>query len=123
MSSPVVSTFAFFTLFPALLFFSTSTWMLAFAFVLRGLKEFGEPTRKALIVELAHEGIEARTVGAYYLARDLIVSLAAFLGGWLWSIAPALNLWTAFACGVLGTAYFAAFGREVRRVPRPAGTH
>lgn len=118
----VVATFAFFTLFPALLFFSTSTWMLALAFVLRGLKEFGEPTRKALIVELAHEGIEARTVGAYYLARDLIVSLAAFLGGWLWSIAPALNLWTAFACGVLGTAYFAAFGREVRRDPRPAGT-
>jgi hypothetical protein len=33
--------------------------MLIFAFVIRGLKEFGEPTRKGLIVKLANEGSKA----------------------------------------------------------------
>jgi Na+/melibiose symporter-like transporter len=40
----VLVTFMFFTLFPAALFFARSTGMLAFAFFVRGLKEFGEPT-------------------------------------------------------------------------------
>jgi hypothetical protein len=33
-------------LFPAALYFSTTTAMLAFAFFIRGLKEFGEPRAK-----------------------------------------------------------------------------
>jgi len=107
----VVITFMFFTLFPAVLFFAKSTGMLAFAFIVRGLKEFGEPTRKALIVDLAVPGATARTVGSYYLIRDTIVSLAAVLGGFLWKISPALNLWTAFGFGVLATLYFGMFGR------------
>ncbi|OGC95894.1 MAG: MFS transporter, partial [candidate division Zixibacteria bacterium RBG_16_53_22] len=49
----VLITFGFFTLFPAILYFSHSTAMLVAAFVVRGFKEFGEPTRKALIVDLA----------------------------------------------------------------------
>jgi hypothetical protein len=40
-------------------------------------------------------------------------------GGLLWKISPALNLWTAFAFGLLGTAYFAIWGRE--RLERKAG--
>ncbi len=116
----VLATFAFFTLFPLALYASKTMPLLVAAFVLRGLKEFGEPTRKALIVDLAHPGIEARTVGAYYLTRDLIVSLAAFLGGLLWRIDPKWNLWTAFACGAVGTLYFAVYGRGVNpRDPEP----
>ncbi len=111
----VIATFVFFTLFPAILFFSTSTSMLILAFMVRGLKEFGEPTRKALIVDLADQRMKARTVGAYYFLRDTIVSAGAFLGGWLWSISPALNLWTAFAFGIIGTAYFAVFGRSAAK--------
>lgn len=107
----VVVTFVFFSLFPAVLYFSRGTGALAAAFVLRGLKEFGEPTRKALIVDLAAEGLEGRTVGTYYLLRDLVVSVAAFMGGVLWKIGPGWNLWAAFACGVMGTTYFALFGR------------
>ena len=42
----VVITFVNFALFPLLLFFSRSFAMLIVAFVLRGLKEFGEPTRR-----------------------------------------------------------------------------
>jgi MFS family permease len=44
----VVTTFGFFTLFPLCLMFATSFELLVLAFILRGLKEFGEPTRKAL---------------------------------------------------------------------------
>ncbi len=119
----VVVTFCFFTLFPVALYFSRGTAALAAAFVLRGLKEFGEPTRKALIVDLSIAGLEGRTVGTYYLTRDLIVSVAAFMGGVLWKIGPAWNLGAAFACGVIGTLYFALFGRgtEMGHPPVPRG--
>ena len=107
----VMVTFIFFTLFPATLLFSRSTGMLVLAFFIRGLKEFGEPTRKALIVDLAVPEARARTVGSYYFVRDTIVSLAAVLGGFLWNISPAINLWTAFGFGILGTIYFGLFGK------------
>jgi MFS family permease len=107
----VVIKFCFFTLFPAILFFSRTTGMLIFAFFIRGMKEFGEPTRKALIVDLAVPEAKARTVGAYYLIRDTVVSVAAFGGGLLWKISPATNLWTAFGFGVIGTLFFAVFGK------------
>ncbi len=108
----VLITFGFFTLFPAVLYFSHSTEMLAIAFFIRGLKEFGEPTRKALIVDLAVPDAKARTVGTYYFIRDTIVACAAFLGGVLWKFSPSLNLWVAFGFGLLGTIYFGLFGRS-----------
>jgi MFS family permease len=108
----VVITFCFFTIFPLLLYFSRSTSMLIFAFFIRGMKEFGEPTRKALIVDLSIPEAKARTMGTYYLIRDTIVSLAAFGGGLLWKISPTVNLWTAFCFGIIGTLYFAVFGRS-----------
>jgi len=103
----VLITFFNFTLFPILLYFSTTFWMLIVAFVIRGLKEFGEPTRKALIMDLAPEGKKATTFGSYYLVRDIIVSFSAFAGAWLWQISPGLNLLAATACGALGTLLFA----------------
>jgi MFS family permease len=109
----VVLTFFFFTLFPLVLLFSRSFEMLIFAFVLRGLKEFGEPTRKALILELAPENRKAGMFGLYYLVRDLIVSVAAFGGAFLWAAAPEVNLLTAFAFGVAGTLWFAWKGRDL----------
>jgi len=109
----VVATFVFFTLFPGVLFFSRSLPLLALAFILRGLKEFGEPTRKALILDLAPEDRKAGTFGLYYLVRDVVVSLAAFGGAFLWRASPALNLWVATGFGLLGTLYFAAFGRDL----------
>ena len=110
----VVITFGFFTLFPlALLFCRSFTWLAA-AFVLRGLKEFGEPTRKALIMDLAPEDRKAATFGAYYLVRDVIVSVAAFGGGFLWLISPATNFLVAFGFGVLGTLWFALRGRDLQ---------
>ena len=111
----VVMTFVFFTLFPLVLLFSKSFWMLAAAFVLRGLKEFGEPTRKALIMDLAPEDRKAGVFGLYYLIRDVIVSAAAFGGAFLWQHSPGLNLLTAFAFGALGTIWFALRGRDLGR--------
>lgn len=108
----VVMTFIFFTLFPLMLLFSHSFGFLVIAFIVRGLKEFGEPTRKALIMDLAPVTMKASAFGTYYLIRDVIVSIAAFGGAFLWQASPALNFITAFAFGVLGTAYFALRGRD-----------
>ncbi|MDE3067463.1 MAG: MFS transporter, partial [Verrucomicrobiota bacterium] len=63
----VLMTFVFFTLFPISLFFAHNFTWLALAFVVRGLKEFGEPARKALIIGEAAPELRARTYGAYYL--------------------------------------------------------
>ena len=87
-------TFVFFTLFPLTLLFCQSFWPLVAVFVLRGLKEFGDPTRKALIMDLAPEDQKALTFGVYYLVRDAIVSVAAFGGAFLWLISPATNFLT-----------------------------
>ena len=106
-------TFVFFTLFPLVLMFCQSFWPLAGAFVLRGLKEFGEPTRKALIMDLAPENRKAGMFGLYYLLRDLVVSVAAFGGAYLWIIGPEVNLWVAFGFGVLGTCWFTWKGRDL----------
>lgn len=111
----VVMTFVFFTLFPLLLLYSKSFEMLIAAFVLRGLKEFGEPTRKALIMDLAPEDRKAGMFGLYYLIRDVIVSLAAFGGAFLWQMSPRVNLLVAFAFGALGTIWFALRGRDLGR--------
>jgi len=113
----VVMTFVFFTLFPLALYFSRSFWTLAAAFVLRGLKEFGEPTRKALIMDLVPEDRKAAMFGLYYLVRDVIVSAAAFGGALLWSHSPALNLGAAFTFGVLGTLWFALRGKDLGPAP------
>jgi MFS family permease len=109
----VVITFTFFTFFPLVLLFCQSFDWLVAAFILRGLKEFGEPTRKALIVDLAPEDRKAGMFGLYYLIRDVCVSVAAFGGAFLWQIGPTTNFMVAFSFGVLGTMWFAIYGRNL----------
>lgn len=109
----VVATFVFFTLFPVILLGSKSFAMLIIAFIIKGLKEFGEPTRKALIMDLAPENHKAGMFGLYYLIRDIIVSVFAFLGGILWMISPTLNLVTAASFGFLGTLWFVFYGSDL----------
>jgi len=110
----VLITFVFFTLFPLVLLFSRSFEWLVVAFILRGLKEFGEPTRKSLIMDLAPDSCKAGMFGLYYLIRDIFVSFAALGGAFLWQISPEANLITAFVFGVIGTLGFAVFGRDVQ---------
>ena len=102
----VLITFVFFTLFPVTLLWAHSFGWLALAFVVRGLKEFGEPARKALIIGEAKPELRARTYGAYYLIRDCVVTTGSFLGAWLWSIGPRANFIGAAVCGGLGTIWF-----------------
>lgn len=103
----VLITFIFFTLFPFSLIFAESFYVLIPVFVLRGLKEFGEPTRKALIMELAPENRKASIFGLYYMIRDIIVTFAAIGGAFLWMIDPKVNFLAAFGFGILGSVYFA----------------
>jgi MFS family permease len=112
----VVITFFFFSLFPLALQFSQSFKWLVAAFVLRGLKEFGEPARKALIMDLSPDSCKAGMFGLYYLIRDVVVAFAALGGAFLWQISPQTNLLTAFVFGVAGTLGFWFFGRDMDAV-------
>lgn len=104
----VIATFGFFTLFPVALAWSSSLAGLAVAFVIRGLKEFGEPARKALIVGLAPPSGRAQAIGSYYLLRDVVATSGALAGAVLWRIGPRFNFWAAFAVGALGTLAYVA---------------
>jgi MFS family permease len=109
----VLITFVFFTFFPLVLLYSRTFEWLVLAFILRGLKEFGEPTRKSLIMDLSPKSCQAGMFGLYYLIRDVFVSVAALGGAFLWQISPELNFLTAFVFGIIGTVGFAVWGRDM----------
>jgi MFS family permease len=102
----VTISFIFFAAFPLAVLLATSAPALIAAFAVGGLKEFGEPARKSLIVDLAPEGHRGRAVGVYYGIRNLLVVPAGIVGGLLWQRAPALPLEVAAAVGALGTVVF-----------------
>jgi MFS family permease len=102
----ILATFGFFTLFPVALWFSGSFAMLVVAFAVRGLKEFGDTSRKALIIGYCAPERRGQMIGAYYLVRDLVVSTAAILGAWLWKLGPATNFLGAAAFGLCGTIVY-----------------
>jgi MFS family permease len=55
----VIATFSFFTLFPLTMLAAGTFPHLLVAFVIRGLKEFGEPARKALIISYSRRALPA----------------------------------------------------------------
>jgi MFS family permease len=103
----VIATFACFALFPLAVVFSRGFASLAVAFIIGGLREIGEPSRKAMIVDFAEPQLRARSVGLYYLVRSLTVTPAAAIGGLLWKVAPQTPFITAGAIGLLGLLVFA----------------
>jgi hypothetical protein len=86
--------------------------MLVAAFVVGGLREVGEPARKALIVDLAERVLRARSIGLYYPIRSLAIAPAAFVGGLLWCVSPALPFWAAGVIGFIGVVVFAVTVEE-----------
>jgi MFS family permease len=106
----VLATFAFFALFPLALAAARGPFWLTAAFVVGGLRETGEPARKALIVDLASAGARGRAVGLYYLIRGLAVFPASLVGGWLWTIDRRLPFYAAFAVGAAGFLVHARWG-------------
>lgn len=108
----VIATFTIFTAFPIALGLATGFASLAVAFAIRGLKEFGEPARKALILSYAAPQAKGTAVGAYYLVRDGVVSIGSLAGAWLWYLGPQVNFWTAAAVGAVGTVLYMATPRR-----------
>lgn len=102
----VVATFICFSLFPLAVALAQSTAALVGAFMIGGLREMGEPARKAMIVDLADPALRGRTVGLYYLTRSLSITPAAVIGGLLWKINPTIPFLVACVIGMIGTAIF-----------------
>jgi MFS family permease len=108
----VIATFLSFALFPVAVMLASSFSILVLAFVVGGLREIGEPARKAMIVDFAQENMRARSVGLYYLVRSLSITPAAAIGGLLWKVAPPVPFVVAGIIGVIGTVVFAATVEE-----------
>lgn len=108
----VIATFICFALFPVAVVLAKGFATLVAAFVIGGLREIGEPSRKAMIVDFAQPHLRARTVGLYYLVRSLTIAPAALVGGLLWKIAPQTPFVAAGIIGIIGTIVFAATVEE-----------
>ncbi|MGI8836088.1 MAG: MFS transporter [Pyrinomonadaceae bacterium] len=102
----VIVTFLSFALFPLAVIAASSFTLLVLAFIIGGLREIGEPSRKAMIVDFAQENVRARSVGLYYLVRSLSITPAAAVGGLLWRIAPEVPFVVAGIIGLVGTLVF-----------------
>lgn len=102
----VIATFLSFALFPIAIVIASSFSLLVAAFVIGGLREIGEPSRKAMIVDFAQDNLRARSVGLYYLIRSLSITPGAALGGLLWKIGPQIPFVTAGIIGLVGTLVF-----------------
>ena len=110
-------TFIFFALFPLTLMLVPDGWIWL-AYVAYGLREIGEPARKAMITTNMPEAIRARGVGLYWGIRCFAVCTSALVGAWLWQVGgPELLFYTAFGMGVLGIGVFYIFCRVA---PPPA---
>ncbi|HUQ32581.1 MAG TPA: MFS transporter [Pyrinomonadaceae bacterium] len=108
----VIATFICFALFPVAVVLASGFTSLVVAFIIGGLREIGEPSRKAMIVDFAEPHLRARSVGLYYLVRSLSITPAAAVGGLLWGIHPQVPFITAGLIGIIGTIVFAATVEE-----------
>lgn len=108
----VIATFVCFSLYPVAVVMSSGFASLVVAFIIGGLREIGEPSRKAMIVDFAQANLRARTVGLYYLVRSITITPSAAIGGLLWKLAPQVPFVTAGVIGIAGTLVFAATVEE-----------
>jgi MFS family permease len=106
-------TFVFFALFPLVLAVVPDGYGLVIAFVVYGLREIGEPARKALITSLFPKAVRAEGVGLYWGLRSLAICWASLVGALVWyAFGPEPLLYLAFALGCLGTLVFYLLVRE-----------
>ncbi len=103
----VIATFFCFALYPIAVILAHNFEGLVLAFIVGGLREIGEPSRKAMIVDFAEQQLRARTVGLYYLVRSLSITPASAIGGLLWRVRPEIPFVAAGVIGVAGTLLFA----------------
>lgn len=82
-------------------------WALSLVFVLNGLRELGEPARKALISSGFPSEVRARSVGLYWGIRSFAFFPAPIISYLLWSkLGPDLTFLIGGGIGLLGTAWF-----------------
>ncbi len=103
----VITTFFCFALYPIAVTLAHDFGGLVLASIVGGLREIGEPSRKAMIVDFAEQQLRARTVGLYYLLRSLSITPASAIGGLLWRVRPEIPFVVAGLIGVAGTLLFA----------------
>ena len=108
----IVATFCAFALYPLAIISAHGFATLVIAFIIGGLREIGEPARKAMIVDFAQPQLRARSVGLYYLLRSLAITPAAAIGGLLWRLSPQTPFMIAGMFGVAGTFIFIATVRD-----------
>jgi len=84
----IIATFCSFALYPLAIISARDFGGLVIAFIIAGLREIGEPARKAMIVDFAEPQLRARSVGLYYLVRSMAITPAAAIGGLLWKLSP-----------------------------------
>jgi len=117
-------TFVFFALFPLCLALAPDGYGLVAAFVVWGLREIGEPARKALIVTLLPPSIRAQGVGLYWGIRGVAICWASLVGAivWFW-LGPDALLYLAFGFGCAGAAVFYLWVREPKETAEPGAAH
>ncbi|HMJ26610.1 MAG TPA: MFS transporter [Pyrinomonadaceae bacterium] len=108
----IIATFCSFALYPLAIISAHDFGGLVIAFIIGGLREIGEPARKAMIVDFAEPQLRARSVGLYYLLRSMAITPAAVIGGLLWEFGPQIPFAIAGMFGVAGTFVFIATVRE-----------
>jgi MFS family permease len=108
----VALSFLCFALFPFLVATAQGPMGLIAAFMCAGLREIGEPARKAMIVDLADAAQRGRMVGVYYFTRGLVVMPASLLGGMLWRLDPQIPFVVAAGVCLLGLVLLLAGRRS-----------
>jgi hypothetical protein len=89
---------------------------LVLAYVLNGLRELGEPARKALISGAFDKKIRARAIGLYWGMRSFAFCPAPLVAAYLWTkIGPDLTFLIGGSIGLAGTAWFAFNQRAAER--------
>lgn len=116
-------TFVFFACFPislVILGLTVGPLGLVLAFIVGGLREIGEPARKAMVADLVPPETKTQAIGLYWSARSVAVMLASPVGALLWVLGDACHAglgpvlaFSAAACvgGIGAGAFFARFGR------------
>jgi MFS family permease len=115
----IAVTFVFFATFPLAFYLLGTRWGavgLAAAYVVAGLREIGEPARKAMITELLPPEAKTAATGLYWSLRTTAVMLMPMVGAIIWVTAgPAAVFISAFSAGIAGALLFAMiFNKRVQ---------